>query len=420
MTASSIKSNYYVNLDITKRLIMLNIMGFIQNFPKKWKSKYYISRFEDEKLYPEQTFKAICSFLGVSYSDDMLLANEEGPTCRGYVIKGFDTEPVTRKLNDIFSDEDIIFLEKIYSKIMSKYHYINYVEKEGIDNLDSEGKFAARVRLNMDAKVNKNTSVKARLTTGSIELGDAAKDHTMSFDLAYVEHKFGKNHMVDIGRYTQSFGDGLIYSSNFDGIGYTTQVGKVKVNAAYGYPTLGRFSKASKDNNTEMALINLSAPVNKHLNVGGMFAHVGTTNVKMGNGKTINDFNNVYGFNAQYNSGKFATNAEWVTATGLNNSDVWNVGVKWGDYKITKKNSWRVALDYYNQEKNAPVFKTQKYEGNDLYGKTRHEGYKAWQLSASYAPEKNVGITTYYGFHAKTQEGHKVNDYYRADLLFKF
>ena len=132
MTASSIKSNYYVNLDITKRLIMLNIMGFIQNFPKKWKSKYYISRFEDEKLYPEQTFKAICSFLGVSYSDDMLLANEEGPTCRGYVIKGFDTEPVTRKLNDIFSDEDIIFLEKIYSKIMSKYHYINYVEKYSI------------------------------------------------------------------------------------------------------------------------------------------------------------------------------------------------------------------------------------------------------------------------------------------------
>ena len=42
-------------------------------------------------------------------------------------------------------------------------------------------KFAARVRLNMDAKVNKNTSVKARLTTGSIEFGDAAKDHTMSF-----------------------------------------------------------------------------------------------------------------------------------------------------------------------------------------------------------------------------------------------
>ena len=129
MTASSIKSNYYINLDVTKRLIMLNVMGFMQNFPKNWKSKYYISRFEDEKLYPEQTFRAICSFLEVDYSDDMLLANEEGPTCRGYTIKGFDTEPVTRKLNDIFSDEDIILLEKIYSRIMTKYHYIDYVKK---------------------------------------------------------------------------------------------------------------------------------------------------------------------------------------------------------------------------------------------------------------------------------------------------
>ena len=28
-----------------------------------------------------------------------------------------------------YNDEDIIFLEKIYSKIMTKYHYIDYVEK---------------------------------------------------------------------------------------------------------------------------------------------------------------------------------------------------------------------------------------------------------------------------------------------------
>lgn len=70
--------------------------------------------------------------------------------------------------------------------------------------------------------------------------------------------------------------------------------------------------------------------------------------------------------------------------------------------------------------KNAPVFKTQKYESNDLLKKTRYEGYKAWQLGASYAPEKNIGINAYYGFHAKTQDGNRVNDFYRADLNFKF
>ena len=66
-----------------------------------------------------------------------------------------------------------------------------------------------------------------------------------------------------------------------------------------------------------MALINLSAPVNKHLNVGGMFAHVGTTNVRMGNGKKNNEFDNVYGFNAKYNVGKFGIDGEWVKSIWL-------------------------------------------------------------------------------------------------------
>ena len=43
--------------------------------------------------------------------------------------------------------------------------------------------------LGLDAKVNKNTSVKARITTGSIELGDSSKDAQANWDLAYVEHK---------------------------------------------------------------------------------------------------------------------------------------------------------------------------------------------------------------------------------------
>ena len=70
---------------------------------------------------------------------------------------------------------------------------INYIGKEGGDGYDYEDKITARVRLGLDAKVNKNTSVKARITTGSIELGDSSKEAQANWDLAYVEHKFGKN-----------------------------------------------------------------------------------------------------------------------------------------------------------------------------------------------------------------------------------
>jgi len=241
---------------------------------------------------------------------------------------------------------------------------INYIGKEGIDGYDYEDKITARVRLGIDAMVNKNTSVKARITTGSIELGDSAKAVEPNWDR--------------------------------------------------------RFAKTSKADNGDVGLINANVAVNDRFSFGGMFAHVGTTNVRMGNGKTNNEFDNVYGFNAKYNVGKFGIDGEWVKASGLSDSDVWNVGVKWGDYKINKKNSWVIRLDYFDQAKNAPVFKTQKYESNDLLKKTRYEGYKAWQLGASYAPEKNIGINAYYGFNAKTQDGNRVNDYYRADLNFKF
>ena len=46
--------------------------------------------------------------------------------------------------------------------------------------------------------------------------------------------------------YTQKFGGGLIYSSNFDGVGATAKLGdKVTLNGAYGYMTAGRFAKTS-------------------------------------------------------------------------------------------------------------------------------------------------------------------------------
>ena len=69
--------------------------------------------------------------------------------------------------------------------------------------------------------------------------------------------------------------------------------------------TAGRFAKTSKADNGDVGLINANVAVNDRFSFGGMFARVGTTNVRMGNGKTNNEFDNVYGLlNAKYNVGK--------------------------------------------------------------------------------------------------------------------
>ncbi|SNV56846.1 putative porin [Veillonella rodentium] len=371
--------------------------------------------------YPDGTFKGQNNITRYEMAQMIAkgLANQDRANAEQQALLNRLTDEFSNELNTL--GVRVAKLEDRVGKVkITGDARINYIGKEGIDGYDYEDKFTTRVRLGLDAKVNKNTSVKARITTGSIEFGDSSKTAQADWDLAYVEHKFGKNVIVDAGRYTQKFGNGLIYSSNFDGVGATAKLGNVTLNGAYGYMTAGRFAKVSKDDNGDVGLVNARVQIGKHFDVGAMLAHVGKANVRMSNGKRNNDFDNVYGFNAKYNLGQFGVEGEWVKASGVSDSDVWNVGVKWGEYKIDKKNSWTVHLDYFDQAKNAPVFKTQKYESNDLQKNKRFEGYKAWQLSASYAPEKNVGINAYYGFHAKTHEGNKVNDYYRADLNFKF
>ena len=47
------------------------------------------------------------------------------------------------------------------------------------------------------------------------------------------------------------------------------------------YRTAGRFAKTSKADNGDVGLINARVAVNDRFSFGGMFAHVGTTNVRM-------------------------------------------------------------------------------------------------------------------------------------------
>jgi hypothetical protein len=148
ITASSIKSDYYISSDVTYRLLNMNIFSFLQDISDEWKEKYYISKFEDEKLYPEETFKAICRHFGVDYSSKMMTANETGPTCRGYEIRGFDTEPVTRKLDDVFTEKDMLFLKSIYQIVLRKYRYENYYVDDVILVSDTHFEIANEKYLN--------------------------------------------------------------------------------------------------------------------------------------------------------------------------------------------------------------------------------------------------------------------------------
>ena len=277
----------------------------------------------------------------------------------------------------------------------------------------AKSKFDARARVQFNAKVNDRTDAVVRLTSGSFELGNAkdGANADAQIDRAYVNHKFGERVSLKAGRFGQTFGGGLAFDGTFDGAQFNAGNDKVNFQAAYGYAVSGGAEGNNKDNNPELAIINLNGKVGKHADLGGFYTRVNGENSLI-NGSS-NQYKNIYGFNADANFDKVWVGGEWLKASNLDKSQAWTAGLGYGDYNIAKKGSWDVKGQYFNAKANAPIVDTTY---NHLYTTDA----KGWMASVNYALQNNVGLSANYGFDWKTQSGADLSDFYRADLNYKF
>ena len=280
----------------------------------------------------------------------------------------------------------------------------------------SKSTFDARARLQFNAKVNDRTDAVVRLTTGNFVFGDATKDNNVTFDRAYVNHKFGERVSVKAGRFGQVMGGGLAFDGTFDGAQFNAGNDKVNFQAAYGYAVSGKgiektdtFAGLTKDKNPELVVANLNGKVGKHANVGGFYTHVNGEDLQLG-GKNVK---NIYGFNTDLNFDKVWIGGEWLKASNIAKSQAWVAGVGYGNYNIKKQGTWDVKAQYFDQKENAPILDTtwtQNYKADS----------KGWLATVDYALQNNVGLSAYYGFGWEDQAGKDKNDFYRADLNYKF
>ena len=277
----------------------------------------------------------------------------------------------------------------------------------------AKSKFDARARVQFNAKVNDRTDAVVRLTSGSFELGNAkdGANADAQIDRAYVNHKFGERVSLKAGRFGQTFGGGLAFDGTFDGAQFNAGNDKVNFQAAYGYAVSGGAEGNNKDNNPELAIINLNGKVGKHADLGGFYTRVNGENSLI-NGSS-NQYKNIYGFNADANFDKVWVGGEWLKASNLDKSQAWTAGLGYGDYNIAKKGSWDVKGQYFNAKANAPIVDT-------TYNHIYTTDAKGWMASVNYALQNNVGLSANYGFDWKTQDGADLNDFYRADLNYKF
>ena len=283
----------------------------------------------------------------------------------------------------------------------------------------AKSKFDARARLQFNAKVNDRTDAVVRVASDNFELGDSRTGGKVgvSVDRAYVNHKFGERVSVKAGRFNQVLGGGLAFDGTFDGAQFNAGNDKVNLQAAYGYMVSGDRSLAdgattatlTKDANVTNTIINLNGKVGKHTMVGGFYDRV--------NQDTSSGYKNIYGFNANANFDKVWVGGEWLKDSHVDESQAWTAGVGFGNYDIKKQGTWGVKGQYFDQKANAPIVDTTWNHGyNDTYTKNA----KGWMATVDYALQNNVGLSAYYGFDWKDQDGNDKADFYRADLNYKF
>ena len=270
-----------------------------------------------------------------------------------------------------------------------------------------KSKFDARARVQFNAKVNDRTDAVVRLTSGNFELGNSQNggNANATIDRAYVNHKFGERVSLKAGRFGQVIGGGLAFDGTFDGAQLNAGNDKIMAQAAYGYMVSGEAAGLTKDQNVTNTYLGLKGKVGKHTMVGGFYDRV--------NQDSTNGYKNIYGFNADANFDKVWVGGEWLKDSHVDESQAWTVGLGYGDYNIAKKGSWDVKGQYFNAKANAPIVDTTY---NHLYTTNA----KGWMASVNYALQNNVGLSANYGFDWKTQDGADLNDFYRADLNYKF
>lgn len=315
-----------------------------------------------------------------------------------------------------------------------------------------DSKFDYRGRIKFNAAVNDNTTATVRVgASNDFGSGDAdTTDFAATVDQAYVAHNFSKELTGVAGRQNLVVGGGLMYDDAFDGAALAYGNDKVSATVGYGTPVSGLGNKEVK-NTATVTLAQANVKVADNVTVGGFYLRGNKDIYTLKDGGVrhlvVNDktndadkanatATNVYGFNADMNFGNVWVGGEWLKAN-YDKSTAWVAGIGYGNYDQAVAGTWDVKAQYMNQQPFAPVLsntwsfsntaeKTFGRTGVAFNKDTDTVGIKGWLATVDYAVAKNVGLTAYYGFATKSisvkpeQDNKKLDNYYQAELNFKF
>ena len=243
-------------------------------------------------------------------------------------------------------------------------------------------------------------------STGKDDLGTHGDDK-VELKRAYLEGRLGGLD-VTAGRWNEVTFTGNVLDTNIDGV-KVSYGDKVKV---FGMAAKG----ASGDN---VGYLNLSED---RLYIAGVTADMGAVDAYAAYFKTdADDEKEIWNVGASYNfAPDFTLAAEYMRGDKdyyKTDKDGWWADLAWKGASADEPGSYGLHVGYFDQSANAYLTPTT----DGFYADTLifEQGYKGWNVGASYAVAKNiVAVVNYYDFEAK--ESGEDADTIFSELYFTF
>ena len=295
-------------------------------------------------------------------------------------------------------------------------------QDSGLDKTSWNG----RIRLNVKGQVNDATYVQGRVTTDMWfkDAGDNKdNDGNTYMDQIYVNHNFGKNVAVRLGRQPIAFGNqgGWLVnpSRGFDGAQASYKNGKLALTTGYGQLNLPKANGDPKDYSDKDFYFAQGA-----YDFG--FAKLDANYLAT---KETKDNVEIYGVGLNVPVQQFNVFGEyWQNTLAKDNDTAWNAGLSYGKADWKKAGTWDLAVVYNDVDNGLNL-------ANDATGvQTSALGFIAkdkatnvtfWNAIANVTLQKNVQLHAEYAFAVdadKTAAGAEVkdDDSWTVSLNYKF
>ena len=295
--------------------------------------------------------------------------------------------------------------------------------------------YDGRIRLNVKGQVNDATYVQGQFVTNMWfkDAPNADKDGNTTMAQIYVNHNFGKNVAVRLGRQPISFGNqgGWLYNAleGYDGAQVAYTNGKLALTTGFGQMN-GGDTTVAEDNLKNKDFYFAKGAYDFD------FAKLNADYIVKKDGATAaeKDFE-VYGVGLNVPVQQFNVFGEyWQNTVAKDYDTAWNAGLSYGKADWKKAGTWDLSVSYNDVDQNV-YFGGGTWHNDMLKNLTGAETYKGsgvnymkatnltfWNVLANVTLQKNVQLHAEYAFGADAEgtNGVDPDDSWTVSLNYKF